>query len=696
MTTIMSFIAKHPVTTYFALTFAISWGGVLLVIGGPARIRGLKAQDNPLFPLALLAMVAGPSLVGLLLTALLDGRPGLRQLRTRLLEWCVRPRWYAVALLAAPLVAAATTLTLSLFSPEFLPAILVTDDKTSLLLLGLVVGLTAGIFEELGWTGFAIPRLKLQYGVLATGVIVGVLWSAWHFLVVVWGIGERAGAVPLAIFMIVDGLAGLPVFRVLMVWVYDRTESLFVAMLMHLSITATTLILTPRTTGVRLLAYGLAFAAAVWIVIAAAALVNSGRLSRQSRAAREKDSGRRRLPITASPEFERFAQEAQFRDRIAVVVRASPEAIFQALREVALRDMKLAWALGEIRYLPSRLGGHLRAADSRQPFLMLLIERGTIILRDDSPRELITGSAAELHRVHQRPRRFVTSEAFDAFADRYHEKLFMSIRVVPTGRPDEHWLVLEHATKALSHIAERRFSRYWRVIKPLGAFVSWRLLCAIRRKAQHGAAATGRARTRWRTVRATAAERVQPLPGDDLIAEPLESLNHAITINRPVRDVWPWLTQMGAGSRAGWYSYDLLDNGRQRSAERIVPELQHLTPGMIFPALPGVTDCFTLLAFEPERHLILGWLPGGRVVMTWAFVLRQMASGSCRLVVRARVGEGYHFQGLPWWMTSWVGRTVHFIMQRKQLFGIKDRAELMMPCTPGSTDHSRSPERDAA
>ena len=126
--------------------------------------------------------------------------------------------------------------------------------------------------------------------------------------------------------------------------------------------------------------------------------------------------------------------------------------------------------------------------------------------------------------------------------------------------------------------------------------------------------------------------------GDNLIAEPLVSLTHAITIDRPARDVWPWLTQMGAGSRAGWYSYDVLDNGRQPSEERIVPELQHLARGMVFPALPGVTDGFTLLAFEPERYLILGWRPNDTLVMTWAFVLNEMTSSSCRLVVRAREG----------------------------------------------------------
>jgi membrane protease YdiL (CAAX protease family) len=159
-------------------------------------------------------------------------------------------------------------LPLSLASPEFLPGILVADDKTGLLLLGLAAAMTAGFFEELGWTGFAIPRLKRHHGVIATGLIVGVLWSAWHILVVVWGMGDRAGAVPLVLFVVVDGLAGLPAFRVLMVWIYKRTGSLFISMLMHLSITTTVIVLTPQTTGWALLGYGLAFAAAVWLVMA--------------------------------------------------------------------------------------------------------------------------------------------------------------------------------------------------------------------------------------------------------------------------------------------------------------------------------------------------------------------------------------------------------------------------------------------
>ena len=77
---------------------------------------------------------------------------------------------------------------------------------------------------------------------------------------VVWGIGNRAGAIPLTLFVILDSLTVLPAFRVLMVWVYHRTGSLLVGMLMHASLTASTLILWPVTAGLALVTYDLAFA----------------------------------------------------------------------------------------------------------------------------------------------------------------------------------------------------------------------------------------------------------------------------------------------------------------------------------------------------------------------------------------------------------------------------------------------------
>jgi membrane protease YdiL (CAAX protease family) len=284
MTTINAFIKKHPVLAYFTLTFIISWGGFLLV-GGPGILAGANWQTDPLFPFAVLAMLAGPPIAGILLTVLVSGKAGLRELLSRLLRWRAGARWYAVALLAAPLLSATVLFALSLFSPEFLPAIVTSDDKASLLLLGIAVGLGGGFVEELGWTGFAIPRLRLRYGVLATGLIVGVIWGAWHLLQMWWVGGASSEALPLTLFLpqyFFSAIAQLTAYRVLMVWVYDRTESLLVATLMHAGLIASTLfILAPPTTGAPFLTYSWVFAAVLWVVVAVVAVASRGQLSRK-------------------------------------------------------------------------------------------------------------------------------------------------------------------------------------------------------------------------------------------------------------------------------------------------------------------------------------------------------------------------------------------------------------------------------
>jgi hypothetical protein len=180
-----------------------------------------------------------------------------------------------------------------------------------------------------------------------------------------------------------------------------------------------------------------------------------------------------------------------------------------------------------------------------------------------------------------------------------------------------------------------------------------------------------------RSVRASRRERTCPLAGDDLIREPIASLTHAITIRRPPRDVWPWLVQMGAGTRAGWYSYDVIDNGRHRSADRVLPELQTIAVGALFPAIPGATDGFHVLDFEIARFLVLGWraTPEAAPIVTWAFVLEDCSGGETRLIVRARGSRGYPFYGLPQWIGQPFVRVGHAIMERRQLLGIAARVE---------------------
>jgi len=273
MTTIKDFIKRHPVPIYFTLAFIISWGAMIILVGPD----GIPATADQRVALGM-AMLLGPSVAGILLTGLASGWVGFRELVSRLLRWRAGTRWYVVALLTAPLSTAAVLLALSLFSPEFLPGIFTSDDKATLLLMGIVGGLTVGFFEELGWTGFAIPRMRLGYGVLATGLIVGLLWGAWHFLLF-WESDSFSGAFPLAL-LLARLFSWLPAYRVLMVWVYDRTESLLVAILMHASLVATLTIIDPSLTGGGLLILILVRAAVLWVIVAAVTVANRRQLEK--------------------------------------------------------------------------------------------------------------------------------------------------------------------------------------------------------------------------------------------------------------------------------------------------------------------------------------------------------------------------------------------------------------------------------
>jgi uncharacterized protein len=142
-----------------------------------------------------------------------------------------------------------------------------------------------GFLEELGWTGFAIPRMRLRYGVLSTGLIVGVLWGVWHFITTFWSSGTSSGAISLAILLpgVLFTVGVLPAFRVLMVWVYDRTGSLLIAMLMHAGLSAFTVILAaPMALAlVPGLTYDLVLAAALWLVVAVLAVATRGNFTRE-------------------------------------------------------------------------------------------------------------------------------------------------------------------------------------------------------------------------------------------------------------------------------------------------------------------------------------------------------------------------------------------------------------------------------
>ena len=183
-------------------------------------------------------------------------------------------------------------------------------------------------------------------------------------------------------------------------------------------------------------------------------------------------------------------------------------------------------------------------------------------------------------------------------------------------------------------------------------------------------------------VRGDLGERTRDLSSDELVAKPVGSVTHAVTIRRSARDVWPWLAQMGSG-RAGWYAYDFIDNGGRPSAERILPELQSVAVGTVFPALPGAKDVFVVVRCEPEHSLVLAWRsPEGTYLTTWAFVLEQPEPNHTRLIVRGRAAPGYAPYGLPRWFAKLTARWAHAIMERKQLLAIQRRAEAASYLSP--------------
>lgn len=281
-------IRKHPVASYLLLAFALSWLGILAVIRGGA-IPAPPDEAQRLFAMVYLAMLVGPSVAGITITSVTGGTRALREFRDRLLKWRVPGRWYAAALLTAPLTLIAVIMLLSVTSADFVPGIVgggggggvlfESGSRASFLLLGLLVGVGAGFFEELGWTGVAIPKMRARYGAVMTGLLLGLVWGAWHFLAILWGSGSSFGSIPITLFMVVALFAFLPPYRVLMVWVYDRTQSLFVAVLMHTSLTASMLILGPAVVGGALVAYDLVFGALLWALVALVTWTRRGRLS---------------------------------------------------------------------------------------------------------------------------------------------------------------------------------------------------------------------------------------------------------------------------------------------------------------------------------------------------------------------------------------------------------------------------------
>ena len=182
---------------------------------------------------------------------------------------------------------------------------------------------------------------------------------------------------------------------------------------------------------------------------------------------------------------------------------------------------------------------------------------------------------------------------------------------------------------------------------------------------------------------ATDAEVEGPYPGAELIPGGTRSATMGVTIDAPPERVWPWLAQMGYG-RAGWYSWDRLDNFGKHSAEELHPEWQEIAVGDHLAPMPGVWE---VAALEPEHFLGLrtavdlrgrpidpaGPPPKVSTDSLWGFLLQPLPGGRTRLVV-----SGYWAFRPPWLqplMNVLFLDLEHWVMQTRQFANLKRLVE---------------------
>jgi hypothetical protein len=165
------------------------------------------------------------------------------------------------------------------------------------------------------------------------------------------------------------------------------------------------------------------------------------------------------------------------------------------------------------------------------------------------------------------------------------------------------------------------------------------------------------------------------LPGDEIVPRPRKWSTRAITIEAPAEAVWPWIVQIGQ-SRGGLYSYDWLENLAGcdiHSAKRVIPELQALRVGDTVRFGPQGYPAYEVAAIESGRALVLGGNDPEMGTHSWVFFLEPIDERATRLIVRSRDDYPPTLANVIIWRL--ITEPVHFMMERKMLLGIKQRAE---------------------
>jgi uncharacterized protein len=231
-----SLLARHPLISFFVMAYAFSW-----IVWSPwvlgedgAGLLPIDISQTASGYLNAAAILAGPTLAAFIMTAITEGRAGVRRLLRRIVLWRVGLGWYLFALVGIPVVMALGTLILP-GGFASLRSLGLGYVLTYLSIFPLVVVLGGPLFEEIGWRGFALPRLQPLHGPLLGTLILGLLWALWHlpeFMVPSWAESSGGTGFVAIVRFVVIAIA----VAIVTTWVFNNTKgSVFMAILVHAS-----------------------------------------------------------------------------------------------------------------------------------------------------------------------------------------------------------------------------------------------------------------------------------------------------------------------------------------------------------------------------------------------------------------------------------------------------------------------------
>ena len=251
---------RHPLLSFFVLAYALSW-----ILESPLVFLGDMLTATQDLVLVIFASNV-PSLLAIALTAIVYGREALRKLLRRLLSWRVNPLWYLVVVLGPVALAWGVVGLNTLMGGPALSLGMPLLGVLSMLAFSIFPGSALG--EEIGWRGYALPRLQAGRSALGASLILGLIWGLWHLPL--WLTGAP-GRTPILYATFVVSTISL---SVILTWVYNSTGgSLLMVVLLHatfnLPMTLAIDELGSRATVPLLLYFGLLVVAAIVVVIVA-------------------------------------------------------------------------------------------------------------------------------------------------------------------------------------------------------------------------------------------------------------------------------------------------------------------------------------------------------------------------------------------------------------------------------------------